>query len=140
MQRAYGYHIEITDIYNVIKFYRNKLIETLCPCERAFYEKLILMEIEKLILTENQFVQSSREMVKEKEFTIAELAKYDGASGNPAYVAVNGIVYDVSLSSVWGGGTHFGLYSGRDLTTEFKSCHNMQEILNKLPRVGVIKP
>lgn len=78
--------------------------------------------------------------LNEKEFTIADLAQYDGKNGKPAYVAVDGNVYDVSKQSSWGGGTHFGLYSGKDLSSELKSCHNKVSILNKLTKVGVIKP
>lgn len=139
MVEPYDSQIEVEDIYYRIKFYKNILKRASCPYQRMFYENLILNEIEELILTKNQFVQNNREMINKKEFTLIELAKYDGASGNPAYVAVNGIVYDVSLSPSWGAGTHFGLYSGKDLTTQFKSCHNMLELLNKLPKVGVIK-
>ncbi len=79
-------------------------------------------------------------MERQKEFTLEELKKYDGSNGKPAYVAVNGIVYDVSSEATWGGGTHFGLYSGKDLSSEFLGCHKgMIEILNKLFRVGTIK-
>lgn len=137
MQILCDSQIQVEDIYNKIKLYRNGLIKSYCPYDRRFYENLILNEIEKLIMIKDQFIQNNREMTK--EFTIIELAKYDGESGNPAYVAVDGVVYDVSVSSAWGGGTHFGLYSGKDLTTEFKSCHNMMGILNKLPKVGIIK-
>jgi predicted heme/steroid binding protein len=88
---------------------------------------------------ETHFDNPSRQM-PQKEFTIAELAKYDGSGGSPAYVAVNGIVYDVSNEATWGGGTHFGLYSGKDLTVQFQGCHiGMESILNKLPKVGVLK-
>lgn len=73
-----------------------------------------------------------------KEFTLEELAYYDGSSGKPAYAAVNGIVYDVSKEAVWGGGTHFGLYAGKDLTDRFQSCHGQGEILGRLPKVGVL--
>ncbi|MBC8059196.1 MAG: steroid-binding protein [Clostridiaceae bacterium] len=138
MQRLYDSQIQVEDIYNRIKFYRNGLIKSYCPYDRRFYENLILNEIENLIMIRDQFMQNSREM--EKEFTIDELAKYDGKNGNPAYVAVDGTVYDVSVLPSWGGGTHFGLYSGKDLTTQFKSCHNMMDILNKVPKVGVMKP
>ena len=138
MQRLYDPQTQVEDIYNKIKFYRNGLIKSYCPYDRRFYENLILNEIEKLIMIKDQFKQNNREMAK--EFTIAELTKYDGKNGNPAYVAVDGIVYDVSLSPAWGGGTHFGLYSGKDLTTQYKSCHNMMDLLSKLPKVGRMKP
>lgn len=31
-----------------------------------------------------------------QEFTLEELKKYNGKNGNPAYIAVNGKVYDVT--------------------------------------------
>lgn len=77
----------------------------------------------------------------QRVFTNEELAQYDGSGGRPAYVAVNGIVYDVSLDATWGGGTHFSLYSGRDLTGAFMGCHGGQfETLRNLPQVGILKP
>ena len=36
-----------------------------------------------------------------RAFTLEELAKYNGKDGNPAYVAVNGIVYDVTNNAAW---------------------------------------
>ena len=76
--------------------------------------------------------------INSKEFTIEELAYYDGSSGKPAYVAINGVIYDVSVEAVWGGGTHFGLYAGKDLTSEFQSCHGQNGILDNLTKVGVL--
>ena len=69
-------------------------------------------------------------------FTPAELARYDGKDGNPAYVAVNGTVYDVTNNAAWAAATHFGLIAGRDLTNEFASCHAGQPILSSLKVVG----
>lgn len=69
-------------------------------------------------------------------FTFQELSKYDGKGGNPAYVAVNGNVYDVTNNAAWAAATHFGLTAGKDLTDEFASCHAGQSILNKLKVVG----
>jgi predicted heme/steroid binding protein len=65
-------------------------------------------------------------------FTLQELSKYDGKDGNPAYVAVNGTVYDVTNNAAWAAATHFGLMAGKDLTNEFASCHAGQPILSKL--------
>lgn len=67
-----------------------------------------------------------------------ELAMSDGKNGNPAYVAINGFVYDVTNSPAWAAGTHFGLSGGRDLTNAFASCHAGENILNKLPVVGFL--
>lgn len=69
-------------------------------------------------------------------FTLQELSRYDGKGGNPAYVAVNGTVYDVTNNATWAAATHFGLRAGRDLTNEFTSCHAGQPILSKLKVVG----
>ena len=72
-------------------------------------------------------------------FTQAELSRYNGKNGNPAYVAVNGTVYDVTNNAAWAAATHFGLTSGRDVTREFASCHSGQTILSRLTAVGKIE-
>lgn len=69
-------------------------------------------------------------------FTLQELSGFDGKDGNPAYVAVNGIVYDVTNNAAWAAATHFGLTAGKDLTNEFASCHAGQPVLSKLKAVG----
>jgi predicted heme/steroid binding protein len=73
-----------------------------------------------------------------KSFTQAELSRYNGKNGNPAYVAVNGTVYDVTNNAAWAAATHFGLTAGRDVTREFASCHSGQPILSRLKAVGKI--
>ncbi len=75
---------------------------------------------------------------EQKQFTTSELAQYDGRAGKAAYVAVNGVVYDVSKEIVWSGGEHFNLIAGKDLTKEFNSCHGIPQILSKLNKVGVL--
>ena len=37
----------------------------------------------------------------EKEFDLTQLAQYDGQDGRPAYVAIDGIVYDVTAVPAW---------------------------------------
>ncbi|ERI89524.1 putative cytochrome b5-like Heme/Steroid binding domain protein [Clostridiales bacterium oral taxon 876 str. F0540] len=76
---------------------------------------------------------------EQKQFTLEELKNFDGSGGKPAYVAVDGIVYDVSVQPAWGGGSHFGLISGKDLTQQFKGCHSSVQILSSLPKVGILK-
>jgi predicted heme/steroid binding protein len=71
-----------------------------------------------------------------KTFTLTELAQYNGQSGRPAYVAVDGVVYDVT--SVFFSGTHFSHLAGRDLSAEFNGQHNKSSI-TKYPVVGQLK-
>ncbi len=71
--------------------------------------------------------------------TIEELAMYDGTNGNPAYVAVDGMIYDVSDSDFWKEGAHNGFQAGRDLTDAIKneSPHGVKN-LERIPKVGRI--
>lgn len=73
----------------------------------------------------------------QRTFTLEELSKFDGKNGRPAYVAVNGVVYDVTNNRAWAAATHFSLTAGKDYTNEFASCHAGQgSILMTLPVVG----
>ena len=71
------------------------------------------------------------------ELTLAELAKYNGKDGQPAYVAVDGIIYDVSAYPKWKNGEHNGYSAGNDLTEiiKTKSPHGVAK-LNGVPVVG----
>lgn len=89
--------------------------------------------------TINELIGDNCYYRQQKEFTLEELAQYDGSNGKPAYVAIDGVVYDLSKVSAWAGGKHFGgNIAGKDLTAQFKSCHGIST-LKKLPQVGVIK-
>jgi predicted heme/steroid binding protein len=82
------------------------------------------------------FVNSNGEL----ELTIQDLAYYNGRDGKKAYVAVDGIVYDVTNSSKWTGGSHFGgATAGRDLTAAMDAnpSHG-RENLSRVPRIGII--
>lgn len=77
------------------------------------------------------------EPAEQIELTLEELAEFDGQDGQPAYVAVDGIIYDVSDSSFWSGGGHNGFQAGRDLTQEIKedSPHGVAN-LERVPAIG----
>ena len=73
------------------------------------------------------------------QLTIEELAMYDGTDGNAAYIAVDGVIYDVSNSSRWNNGTHNGFSAGQDLSEQIKniSPHGIS-VLDGIPVVGEI--
>lgn len=71
-------------------------------------------------------------------FTPQTLALFNGQGGYPAYVAINGVVYDVTNVPQWAGGDHFSLHAGRNLSSEYALCHNARKILYRLPTVGVM--
>ncbi len=70
-------------------------------------------------------------------FTMEELSTYNGNDGMPAYVAVDGIVYDLTNSSAWRNGRHNGFTAGKDLTEEIinVSPHGLKN-LEGIPIVG----
>ena len=55
------------------------------------------------------------------QLTLEELKMYDGQNGNPAYIAVDGVIYDVTNVSPWSGGKHNGFTAGQDLTDAIKN-------------------
>lgn len=77
------------------------------------------------------------EETTEQEFTLEELKEFDGKDGRPAYVAVDGVVYDVSNVGGWKGGEHNGVQAGTDATVELKekSPHGDSKLVD-LPVVG----
>jgi predicted heme/steroid binding protein len=78
----------------------------------------------------------TQEENSDRTFTLQELEQYNGQNGNPAYVAVNGVLYDVTNSGSWPSATHFGLIAGRDLTPQYTTCHAGSLNLGRLPVVG----
>ena len=63
---------------------------------------------------------------------------YNGNEGQPAYVAVDGVVYDVTNVEAWKDGEHKnGLTAGNELTEEItnQSPHGIK-VLEGLPIVG----
>lgn len=72
-------------------------------------------------------------------FTADELKKFDGQNGTPAYVAVNGTVYDVTNAKKWNNGSHQGLTAGADLTDALSSSPHGDSVLADLPIVGTME-
>ena len=72
--------------------------------------------------------------------TLNELKNYDGRDGRPAYVAVGGVIYDVSASRLWQNGDHEGAHqAGQDLTEELKSAPHVRSVVERFPVVGQLE-
>ncbi len=77
---------------------------------------------------------------EERVFTLDELSEYDGKDGNPAYVAVDGVVYDVSDIAAWADGEHFsGVTAGADNSDEISKSPHGESVLEDLPVVGTLE-
>ena len=72
--------------------------------------------------------------------TLDELSTYDGKDGRPAYIAVDGVIYDVSPVPQWKNGEHNGNKAGIDATDIIKngSPHGVK-VLDKLQKIGTLK-
>lgn len=71
-------------------------------------------------------------------FTLDELKAYDGKNGNSAYVAIEGIVYDVTNNKEWTDGQHQGLSAGNDLTADLAASPHGTSVLGNLTQVGTL--
>jgi predicted heme/steroid binding protein len=70
--------------------------------------------------------------------TARELAQFDGKDGRAAYIAVDGIVYDVTNHPAWQGGAHKGIEAGKDVTEAFAKSPHQADILATAPQVGAL--
>ena len=71
------------------------------------------------------------------ELTLEQLKQYNGTNGYPIYIAVDGVIYDVTNDRHWKSGSHQGYSGGKDLTDAImsKSPHGTN-VLDDVPVVG----
>jgi predicted heme/steroid binding protein/uncharacterized membrane protein len=75
-----------------------------------------------------------------KEFDLESLSKFNGQNENPAYLAHEGRVIDVSNSRLWKNGQHMKRHqAGQDLTADIEAAPHGQEVLDRCPQVGVLR-
>jgi predicted heme/steroid binding protein len=71
------------------------------------------------------------------ELTIEELSQFNGQGGNKAYVAVDGVIYDVTDVPQWRGGSHNGNAAGQDISDQIANLSpHGKRVLNNLKIVG----
>ncbi|MDP3387799.1 MAG: cytochrome b5 domain-containing protein [Eubacteriales bacterium] len=73
------------------------------------------------------------------ELTLEELSQFNGKDGNKAYVAVDGIIYDVTDVPQWQGGSHNGNTAGQDVSDQIANLSpHGKRVLNNLTVVGTL--
>jgi len=87
-------------------------------------------------ISSSQSSTTNTSELNSKTFTLAELAKYNGQNGQPAYVAVEGQIYD--MTTVFANGSHYSHLAGTELTDAFYTRHAKSSI-TKYPVVGALK-
>lgn len=127
--------------FNRLNYLKGVLVSRSEEDREAIIEEIkdIIDDIE-LIINESENNEEIIGYRSGKEFTLEELERFNGRDGNSAYVAVDGTIYDVTESSFWRSGNHFGLQAGKDLTEQFYSCHsNKLESMRGIKIVGILK-
>ena len=98
---------------------------------------LIALSIYLASMSSHNKHQSYEEKIS---FTVEELSKFDGKDGRPIYVAVSGIVYDLTKCRYWEKGDHTPsngqVVAGRDLTDDLKNSPHKKSYLKRYPVVG----
>ena len=74
-----------------------------------------------------------------RTFTREQLRSYRGQDGAPVYFAYKGKVYDASASWQWRGGKHQVVHeAGQDLTASLADAPHGEDLLARLPVIGVL--
>ncbi len=73
---------------------------------------------------------------EEKLFSRAQLALRNGQDKPEVWVALRGVIYDVSKSRLWNKGKHYEHWAGQDLTDELPDAPHNEKVFDKFKVVG----
>jgi predicted heme/steroid binding protein len=83
--------------------------------------------------------EDAAEETADATFSMEEIVLFDGKDGRPAYIVVDGVVYDVSSVRQWNMGSHYGFEAGADVTEALQqSAPHGANMLNQAEIVGTI--
>jgi predicted heme/steroid binding protein len=71
--------------------------------------------------------------------TPAQLALRNGQDKPEIWVALRGLVYDVTSSRLWRNGKHYEHWAGQDLTDELKDAPHTENVFDKFKVIGRLK-
>jgi len=69
-------------------------------------------------------------------FSRAQLALRNGQDKPEVWVALHGIIFDVTMSRLWRNGKHYEHWAGQDLTDELKDAPHTEKVFDKFKPVG----
>jgi predicted heme/steroid binding protein len=72
-------------------------------------------------------------------FTSRQLALRNGQDKPEIWVALNGVIYDVTLSRLWKNGKHYEHWAGQDLTNELKEAPHTEKVFDKFKIIGKLE-
>ena len=107
-------------------------------CASSQTSSQVSTETSSTVVSSDTSSTTSTASTAQKKFTVTELADYNGLNGKSAYIAVDGIVYDVTNVKEWANGTHQDYAAGLDLTKEIKAAPHGVAQLDGVPFVGTL--
>ena len=69
-------------------------------------------------------------------YTHAQLSLRNGQDKEAIWIAYRGLIYDVSQSRLWFGGTHYEHWAGQDLTNELIDAPHTEEVFSRFSVIG----
>jgi predicted heme/steroid binding protein len=72
-------------------------------------------------------------------YTKQQLALRNGQDKPEIWVALNGLIYDVTESRMWRNGKHYEHWAGQDLTDELKDAPHTETVFSEFKVVGELQ-
>jgi predicted heme/steroid binding protein len=72
-------------------------------------------------------------------YTKQQLALRNGQDKPQIWVALKGIIYDVTESRLWKNGKHYEHWAGQDLTAELADAPHTEAVFEKFEKVGILR-
>ncbi len=71
-------------------------------------------------------------------YTRSQLALRNGQDKPDIWVALHGLIYDVTESRLWRKGQHYEHWAGQDLTDELRDAPHSESVFEKFVVVGML--
>ncbi len=70
------------------------------------------------------------------EITKGQLALRNGQDKPQIWIALNGLIYDMTNSRLWRNGKHYEHWAGQDLTAELADAPHNENVFDKFEPIG----